>query len=93
MIVSDLTLAEETRHSTRRQRGAAEIRGLGAFGKYVLCSEKEGERLLEGVFWGGKGGIVFFCFFVGSGLLSPKLLRECDSLLTPGAILQVEKQS
>lgn len=38
----------------------------------MLCSEKEGERLLEGFFGGGKGGIVFFfVFFVGSGLLSP----------------------
>lgn len=87
-------MAEETRHSTRRQRGAAEIRGLGAFGKYVLCSEKEGERLLEGVFLGGEGWDCFFlCFFCWVRPVVPKLLRECDSLLTPGAILQVEKQS
>lgn len=64
-------MAEETRHSTRRQRGAAEIRGLGAFGKYVLCSEKEGERLLEGVFLGGEGWDCFFFVFLSGRACCP----------------------
>lgn len=61
--------------------------GLGAFGKYVLCSlgwlartQVEWRGAGEGKLlkFGGKGGTVFSCWS-----LCPQTFAECDSLLCP----------